>query len=45
LDQIVTPALFYRFGRKVYEKLGDEPDSEETGPSAPLHLAEQFGRA
>lgn len=42
LDQIVTPALFYKFGRKVYEKVGEEEDAELSGPSAPLHLAKQF---
>jgi CzcA family heavy metal efflux pump len=42
LDQIVTPALFYKFGRKVYEKVGEEEDAEISGPSAPLHLAKQF---
>ena len=42
LDQVVTPALFYRFGGKVYEKVGEEEDAESSGPSAPLHLAKQF---
>lgn len=41
-QQIVTPALFVKFSRKVYEKTGDEEDGETTGSSAPLHLAEQF---
>ena len=43
LDQIVTPALFYLFGRRIYERLGDVRDLP--GSSAPLHLAEQFDRA
>jgi hypothetical protein len=38
----VTPALFFRFGRKVYEKAGEAEDREVTGPSAPLQLASQF---
>jgi Cu/Ag efflux pump CusA len=42
LDQIVTPALFFKFGKKVYDKTSDQEDAEMTGPSAPLHLAEQF---
>ncbi len=42
LDQIVTPALFYKFGGKVYEQAGAEEDAEISDPSAPLHLAKQF---
>ncbi len=42
LDQIVTPALFYKFGGKIYLDSGGEDDAEISGPSAPLHLARQF---
>ena len=42
LDQIVTPALFFKFGRRVYEETGTEEADETAGPSAPLHLAKQF---
>ena len=42
LDQVVTPALFFKFGRKVYEKVAEEEDAHTSGPSAPLQLARQF---
>lgn len=42
LDQSVTPALFFRFGRKVHEKVGEAEDQELAGASAPLQLAKQF---
>jgi Cu/Ag efflux pump CusA len=42
LDQIVTPALFFKFGRKVYENSGAEENREVAGSAATLHLARQF---
>ena len=42
LDQVVTPALFHKFGGRVYEKSGKEEDKEISGPSAPIYLAKQF---
>jgi Cu/Ag efflux pump CusA len=42
LDQIVTPALFHKFGGKIHETTGKEEDAEISGPSAPIHLARQF---
>ncbi len=42
LDQVVTPALFFKFGRKVYDKMGETEERHTNGPSAPLELAKQF---
>ena len=42
LDQVVTPALFFKFGRKVYDKVGETEERHASGPSAPLELAKQF---
>lgn len=42
LDQIVTPALFFKFGRKVYEQADTPEDREPADASAPLRLARQF---
>jgi Cu/Ag efflux pump CusA len=41
LDQIVTPALFFKFGRKVHERASKE-EAAISGSATPLHLAKQF---
>lgn len=42
LDQIVTPALFFKFGRKVYQDPSADNARDASGPSAPLTLSQQF---
>jgi len=42
LDQIVTPALFFKFGRKVYQGDSAGHARDLSGPSAPLALSRQF---
>ena len=36
LDQIVTPALFYKFGRKIYEHKFEEESAEVDELGQPL---------
>jgi Cu/Ag efflux pump CusA len=42
LDQIVTPALFYKFGRKAYEHQADAATHSAASSTEPLLLAAQF---
>jgi CzcA family heavy metal efflux pump len=42
LDQIVTPALFYKFGRNIYEHRAEVRNNSGGGSAEPLPLAAQF---
>ncbi|MBL7044741.1 MAG: efflux RND transporter permease subunit [Pirellulaceae bacterium] len=42
LDQIVTPALFFKFGKKVYQDDSRDNARDLSGPSAPIALSQQF---
>jgi len=44
LDQIVTPALFFRFGRGVYAEQARDADEGDDLPDAEKRLAAQFDR-
>ena len=42
LDQIVTPALFFKFGKKVYQDDSRDNARDLSGSSAPVALSQQF---